>query len=275
VPAVPEYEVRPGDVLSTIARRTGVSETGIKQFNDLKDTDFLYPGQRLKLAAVGGAAPLLASVEESPSQAGAPMAANAPEPARTARQSPLPVTLPKQSRVTAQVTVGPFEPVSERQAGTAALLPVAAPSGTSDTTDYSVGADNTVVVQAAETLGHYADWSGVTATDLRTLNRLRKGAFVSLGHKFKLDLTRVDAARFETARRDYHRHLQEAFFAAHRISGVETYAVKRGDSLWTIAQQRADLPVWLVTQYNPDVDFNDVHPGSTIALPKVVGVNRQ
>jgi membrane-bound lytic murein transglycosylase D len=274
-PAVPEYLVRPGDVLSTIARRTGVSETGIKQFNDLKDTDFLYPGQRLKLAAAVGAPPLLASVEESPSPAAAPMAAYAPEPARTGQQSPLPAPLPKQSRVTAQVTVGPFEPVSERQAGTAALLPVAAPSGTSDTTDYSVGADNSVVVQAAETLGHYADWLGVTATDLRTLNRLRKGAFVSLGHKFKLDLSRVDAARFETARREYHRHLQEAFFAAHRISGVETYAVKRGDSLWTIAQQRADLPVWLVTQYNPDVDFNDVHPGSTITLPKVAGVNRQ
>jgi membrane-bound lytic murein transglycosylase D len=291
VPAVPgipfaaEYVVRPGDALSTIARRTGVSETRIKQFNDLKDTDFLYPGQRLKLAPSGGVPPMLASVEESASPVVVPDTGSSPEPARSARRSPAPMSADRQptspaplsarSPVVAQVTVGPFEPVSERQAGTTALLPVAAPSGTSDTTDYSVGADSTVIVQAAETLGHFADWSGVTAADLRALNRLRKGAFVSLGRKIKLDLSRVDAARFETARRDYHRHLQEAFFAAHRIAGVESYAVKRGDSLWTIAQQRADLPVWLVTQYNPDVDFNDVHPGSTIALPKVVGVNRQ
>ena len=35
-----------------------------------------------------------------------------------------------------------------------------------DTTDYSVGADNTVIVQAAETLGHYADWSKVSAQAL-------------------------------------------------------------------------------------------------------------
>ena len=47
----------------------------------------------------------------------------------------------------------PKEPVSERQTESTALLPAAAPSGNADTTDYSVGADNTVVVQAAETLG--------------------------------------------------------------------------------------------------------------------------
>ncbi len=77
------------------------------------------------------------------------------------------------------------------------------------------------------------------------------------------------------ARREYHRHLQEEFFAAHRIAGTENYGVKRGDSLWTIAQQHGDLPIWLVAQYNPDVDFNDMRPGTTITLPHVVGINRQ
>ena len=38
--------------------------------------------------------------------------------------------------------------------------------------------------------------------------------------------------------------------------------VKRGESLWTIAQQRNDMPVWLVAQYNPDVNFNDMRPGT-------------
>ena len=50
--------------------------------------------------------------------------------------------------------------------------------------------------------------------------------------------------------------------------------MKRGESLWTIAQ-RSDLPIWLVAQYNPDVDFNDVRPGTAITLPRVVGINRQ
>jgi membrane-bound lytic murein transglycosylase D len=98
---------------------------------------------------------------------------------------------------------------------------------------------------------------------------------VTLGHKVKLDLSRVSAAQFAATRRDFHRRLQDAFFATHRISGTENYTVKRGESLWIIAQQRADLPVWLVAEYNPDVDFSDVRPGTTIALPRVEAINRQ
>jgi hypothetical protein len=30
-----------------------------------------------------------------------------------------------------------------------------------------------------------------------------------------------------------------------------------------------------VAQYNPDVDFHDIRPGTTIALPQVVDINRQ
>ena len=137
-----------------------------------------------------------------------------------------------------------------------------------------MGPGDTVVVQAAETLGHFADWSGVDLEALRKLNKLHKNAMVTLGRKVKLDLSRVTAAQFVAARRDYHRHLQEAFFAAHRIAGTETYSVKRGDSLWMIAE-RGNLPIWLVAQYNPDADFNDMRPGTTIALPQVVGINRQ
>ena len=123
-------------------------------------------------------------------------------------------------------------------------------------------------------MGHLADWSGVDAQTLRKLNRLHKNAMVSLGRKIKLDLSHVTAEQFVAARRDYHRHLQETFFAAHRIAGTENYSVKRGESLWTIAQH-SDLPVWLVAQYNPDVDFNDMRPGTAVTLPLVADINRQ
>jgi membrane-bound lytic murein transglycosylase D len=169
----------------------------------------------------------------------------------------------------------PKEPVSQRQTDSNALLPVAAPTGNSDTTDYGVGAGDTVIVQAAETLGHYADWSGVNSQTLRALNKLHKNAMVTLGHKVKLDFSRVTPAQFAATRREYHHHLQEEFFAGHRIAGTENYSVKRGDSLWVIAQQHADLPVWLVAQYNPDVDFNDMRLGTAITLPRVVPINRQ
>jgi membrane-bound lytic murein transglycosylase D len=169
----------------------------------------------------------------------------------------------------------PAEPVSPRQTDSNALLPVAAPSGSSDTTDYSVAADNTAIVHAAETLGHFANWTQTDANALRVLNKLHKNAMVGVGRKIKLDLSRVSAAQFLAARREYHRQLQENFFAAHRIAGTENYTVKHGDSLSTIAQQHDELPVWLVAQYNPDVDFGDVRPGTTLTLPRVESINRQ
>jgi membrane-bound lytic murein transglycosylase D len=255
-PGEHEYVVRPGDVLSAIARRTGTSESLLKEANGLKAAEFIYPGQRLKLGAAATAAAAAAVVAA---------ATGVVQPAPPATLPVLTVAAPRP----------PKEPVSLRQADSTALLPAAAPTGTSDTTDYGVGADNTVIVQAAETLGHYADWSGVSSQALRTLNKLHKNAMVTLGHKVKLDFSRVTPAQFEATRREYHRHLQEEFFAGHRIAGTENYAVKRGDSLWVIAQQHADLPVWLVAQYNPDVDFTDVRPGTAITLPRVVPINRQ
>src|SRR6202000_729095 len=107
------------------------------------------------------------------------------------------------------------------------------------------------------------------------LNRLHKNAMVTLGHKVKLDLSKVSAAQFEASRRDYHRQLQETFFTPHRIAGTENSVVKHGESLWIIAQQHSDLPVWLVAEYNPDVDFGEVRPGTAIALPRVEAINRQ
>jgi membrane-bound lytic murein transglycosylase D len=124
-------------------------------------------------------------------------------------------------------------------------------------------------------LGHFADWSGVNSQALRALNKLHKNAMVTLGHKVKLDFSHVSAEQFAATRREYHHRLQEEYFAAHRIAGTENYSVKRGDSLWVIAEQHADLPVWLVAQYNPDVDFNDMRPGTVITLPRVAPINRQ
>jgi membrane-bound lytic murein transglycosylase D len=247
------HRARRGETLAGIAAVSGVTLNRLLAANGLSAPRELARGETVRIPmpasrAEGSAAPV--PVVEAPAEP----AAAAPAVAR----------LPP-----------PKEPVSERQAESTALLPAAAPSGNGDTTDYSVGADNTVVVQAAETLGHLADWSKVSSASLRVLNRLHKDAMVTLGHKVKLDLSQVSAAQFESARRDYHRQLQESFFATHRISGTENYVVKKGESLWIIAQQHADLPVWLVAEYNPDVDFGDVRPGATIALPRVEAINRQ
>jgi LysM repeat protein len=47
------------------------------------------------------------------------------------------------------------------------------------------------------------------------------------------------------------------------------YIVRRGDSLWTVTQRYARLPMWLLQQYNPDTDFGDMRPGTELTVPKV------
>jgi membrane-bound lytic murein transglycosylase D len=231
------------------------------------------PGQAASVPA-----PVIAT---APAHATAPAPATAAAPPHATASAPAPAPAPASAQVPAPAPVAakiappPKEPVSARQTDSNALLPVAAPTGSSDTTDYSVGPNDTVVVQAAETLGHYADWLSVNSQSLRALNKLHKNAMVTLGHKVKLDFSQVSVEQFVATRREYHHQLQEDYFATHRIAGTENYSVKRGESLWVIAQQHADLPVWLVAQYNPDVDFNDVRPGTTITLPRVASINRQ
>jgi membrane-bound lytic murein transglycosylase D len=270
------HRARRGETLASIAAASGVTLNRLLAANSLSAARELTRGEVVRIplpasradgSAAGIAAAAAATAAVTPPPPTEPTAgAGAATPAASGEAPAAPASARQPA---------PKEPVSERQAMSTALLPAAAPSGNGDNTDYSVGADNTVVVQAAETLGHFADWSKVSSASLRTLNKLHKNAMVTLGHKVKLDLSQVSAAQFEASRRDYHRQLQESFFATHRISGTENYVVKKGESLWIIAQQHADLPVWLVAEYNPDVDFGEVRPGTTIALPRVEDINRQ
>lgn len=262
------HRVRRGETLAGIAAASGMSLSRLLAANGWTGSHAVAKGDVVRIPppasraeSAGGAAPALAALPSANAAAGSSRVDSVAEP-------------PQQLPEIVAYARPPKEPVSERQTDGNALLPAAAPTGSSDPTDYGVAADNTVIVQAEETLGHYADWSGVGSLTLRTLNKLRKNALVTIGRKVKLDFSQVSAMQFAATRRAYHQHLQEEFFSAHRIAGTENYAVKRGESLWTIAQ-RAGVPVWLVAQYNPDVDFNDVRPGTAIALPTVASINRQ
>ena len=260
------HKVRRGETLAGIAAVSGVSLSRLLAANGWSEGRVAARGETVVI-------PLPASRAERGSVTAGAAVPSAPPASAPPASAPAVVHAAPPTQAAAPRT--PKEPVSPRQTDSNALLPVAAPTGNTDTTDYSVAADNTVIVQAAETLGHYADWTGVNSQALRTLNKLRKNAMVSLGRKVKLDFSRVSAEHFVATRREYHQRLQEEYFATHRIAGTENYSVKRGESLWIIAQQHADLPIWLVAQYNPDVDFNDVRPGTTITLPRVAPINRQ
>src|SRR5690606_38675369 len=138
-----------------------------------------------------------------------------------------------------------------------------------DPSDYTVGTEGTIGVQALETLGHYADWLELRTQRLRDINRLPFERAVVIGQTLKLDFSQGDAARFEQRRLAYHRQMQEAFFSAFQIEDVADHVVRPGESLWVLSQRRYDIPVWLLRQYNPDVDLDSVKPGTVVKFPRL------
>jgi membrane-bound lytic murein transglycosylase D len=174
-----------------------------------------------------------------------------------------------------QAAAASAQPVSAAQAEALgpALGPAADTEQNADPTDYSVAQDGTIRVAAVETLGHYADWLGITSARLRELNHLRLRAPVRIGQRVKLDFSDVKPEVFETLRREYHRELQAAYFAAHRIVGTEVYIARSGDNGWTLTERRGSIPLWLLQQYNPEVDLAELRPGAQIVMPRVEEVS--
>jgi membrane-bound lytic murein transglycosylase D len=129
-------------------------------------------------------------------------------------------------------------------------------------------ADNeTITVQSLETLGHYADWLEIRTQHLRDLNGLPFRRAVVIGQSLKLDFSRVSPEQFEKRRTAYHQQLQEDFFSHYRITAIEDHVVRRGESLWVLAHRDYSVPVWLLRQYNPDLDLDHVAPGTVVKFP--------
>jgi membrane-bound lytic murein transglycosylase D len=169
-------------------------------------------------------------------------------------------------------------PVSDEESTAEALDPVINVSESNeqlvenlsaDPSDYTVASNNTVEVQASETLGHFAEWLSIRAWDVRRLNNMAFRDPVIVGKRLTLDFSNVNIVEFELKRREFHSSLQQEFFSNYRIQGVEQYEIKRNDNIGAIASNRYSTPIWLVRQYNPELDFNRIQIGQKIAFPLV------
>ena len=288
------YVVRRGDSLELISTRVGVPQAELLKMNSLRNPDFLYEGQRLRIAgeavavtqaeadvkvaaidaARGEAQREGAAVEVVREETTRPIGSGEPtrgRPRSAAAVAMEAATTPEVATAVVQAAESAREPVSAAQAEelSPALGPVSVTQGLADSIDYQVREDGTIRVEATETLGQYADWLQIPTQKLRTLNKLKARQPVLLGQKLALDYSKVSREAFEQARRDYHAKLQAEFFVQHRIAGTEVYIVRRGDSLWTMTQKFSNLPIWLLRQYNPDTDLSDLRAGTQVMMPRV------
>src|SRR5271167_924992 len=154
------HRVRRGETLAGIAVASGMSLSRLVAANGWNTGHTIARGEVVRIplpptrAEVAGEAPAAAALAENAAAAGAPQATPAATEPEQPPAAPAPAAPP------------PREPVSARQTQSAALLPAGPPTGSTDTTDYGVGPEDTVIVQVAETLGHFADWSHVDSEAL-------------------------------------------------------------------------------------------------------------
>jgi membrane-bound lytic murein transglycosylase D len=168
-----------------------------------------------------------------------------------------------------EVEAAEDESLPEVTAALAAEPEATAEPTPSDPSDYEVHPDQRITVQAAETLGHYAEWLEVGASTLRAKNNLRSKQPLVIGRKVKLDFRRVTPEEFERRRLEYHRTLQSEFFDHFAVTGTEQHVLQKGETLWYLAARKYRVPVWLLRQYNPDLDFGALQTGAAMVVPLV------
>ncbi len=289
------YSVRRGDSLERIASRFDVSEQDLLDWNNIRNRNRIAVGQRLRVVQPGSdgllamatptspetlspmPTPTATSSATPPAPDPTPLAAEMGDGAPPAHPEPsADFTPPPSARADFDPDAVTPEPTTEVEsvadAAAAELAQAGEPAAEellADPGDYSVAPDGSIEIQAAETLGHYAEWLDVRASRLRQLNGMRYGTPLAIGDRLRLDLGQVSKQTFEERRLEHHRALQGEFFDRFEIDGTRIHTVRRGDSIWQIAERKYGVPVWLVRQYNPDVDLADLHAGTKITVPHV------
>jgi membrane-bound lytic murein transglycosylase D len=268
------YVVRSGDSIERIASRLGVDAQALVAANDIRNRNVIQVGQQLIIPNAPGAVIAVAAVSTPAATVEPPIAAPLQSPAAIAAE---PVAAADLTAALAPAVLDNGEPTESEADEEPNLNVLAAEQDVlaADPSDYTVNAANEITVQALETLGHYADWLEVPTQRLRDVNSLSFREAVVLGQTLTLEFGRIDAPTFEQRRRAYHQQLQSDFFAAYQIDEIESHVIKPGESLWILAARTYNVPVWLLRQYNPDLNLDRIQPGAIVKFPRLKAIAPQ
>jgi membrane-bound lytic murein transglycosylase D len=284
----PYYEVRRGDSLSEIAERHGTSAATLLTLNRLRSADEIHAGQTLRVPLTAapkplgvGSAALLSAQRVRGGIDGEAVDLPRMIAALAGQDVQLDRDAPGQSKAQllasgacragdAEESVATQASLAGNPAETSTLLAAVQPDLAADPADYGVATDGTIEIQIDETLGHYADWLQQPSDRIRALNGLKKDIPLIVGRRLKLDFSTVSAGAFEDRRIAHHKSRQLRYFGRHRITGVIEHPIIAGDNLWLLAVEQYGVPLWLLRQYNPDVNVDTILSlGSILFVPFV------
>ena len=282
------YTVERGDSIERIAKRFSIDADTLLAANGIGNKNLIYAGQNLLVPGSDSAAESTAVLADNGTSTALSVAADddaasldsaSDADAAGEADADLGTGEIQAALATAVDSSEPAPAPTEDDADTGEAsddvnaLASAQDDLAADPSDYSVDGDGRIEVQPLETLGHYADWLDIPTQRLRDVNHLAFREAVVIGQRLKLDFSRVDSATFEQRRVAYQKQRQSDFFAAYRIEDIENHVIKYGESLWILAAHTYKVPVWLLRQYNPDLNFDRVQPGTIVKFPRLRAID--
>jgi len=292
------YEVQRGETLQTIASKFGTTPRQIASLNEIRNLDEIQAGQRISIPqAVRSSNDTLQIISARDNQRRANernILETTEPPYDPEKNLAIRDTLPIETEALDENPTGPpmvTESAPDSNVNTNAAIAVEQMPQTpeiliepessyvnlepdslasfldTDPSDYSVGMDNTIMVQASESIGQLANWLEIPTWDIRRLNNMTFRDQLIIGKKIQLLFEQVSQSVFENRRREFHLSLQADFFANYRIRGAEEYEIRRTDNINRLALNRYSTPLWLVRQYNPGINFSSVYVGQRVVFP--------
>lgn len=260
--------MRRGETAGQIARIHKVSLQDLALANQLNRRSTIYAGQNLRIPIVGEKVVLMASLnKETTSSAVLPPIGEEKEK-NIVIQELIPQEENSQESIAEkkpeEVILPPSTETSLPQVNLAVVLGDFFVEKIIEEKGEKVGS---IRVLLGETLGHYADWLGVRAWDIRRLNGLRYGRAIHVNQHLKIPLGKVEKEKFEEKRFEFHKEVEEDFFAAYQVAGVETYRVKSGDTIWRLSREEFELPLWLIKKYNSQIDLGRLQLHQEMIVP--------
>jgi membrane-bound lytic murein transglycosylase D len=274
------YTVQRGDTAGRIAQQHGIRLKDLVLANNLSRRATIYPRQTLRIPLEGEA--VVAETRQPENPPAAKLAAtDTPQETAVGTQPDTPAASPYPAPVLASMIPRPATPteplvtMDQTQAPPVPSEQVMAAEVSIERTFQEQGrAVGLIRVEVEETLGHYAEWAGVRAWQIRRINGLPYGRTLHLHQKLKIPLHQTAIETFEQHRYEFHKRLQEDFFSVYRISALVPYQIKRGDNFWMLSQTMFDIPMWLLSNCNPQVDFAELRAQQKVMIPVVEKINR-
>jgi membrane-bound lytic murein transglycosylase D len=259
------YTVQRGDIARDVARMHGIELSQLISANGLNGRATIYAGQNLRIPAPDE------KIESSLS----------PSLTRDKAYSPVPIESDSatigEPNAKAEVVIQQKSPTPSAQEKIKPSEFPANPSVvTGDLVVQRVTKKNgrlsgVIRAEAEETVGHYADWLGISSQAIRKLNGWRGARMLRLHELVKIPLDRVSKVDFEEKRFEYHKEMEEDFFASYRVESVKVYRIGDGDNIWKLCREVFDVPFWLIVKYNPSLDFKSLRPSHELFVPIVAG----